>query len=421
MEDNDKMDIMIRKNVPGGDVPETLTDAAAAAALKFHKSLPGYAPTHLISLQNLAQNLGVKGIYVKDESSRFGLKAFKALGGTYAMYRILCDRLRIDPSKADFTFFQRDDIRKKTAEITFVTATDGNHGKGVSWACGLFGCKAYVYMPDGSSEERAEAVRSAGPATVEITDKNYDETVLYAKKMSEENGWILIQDTAWNGYEQIPLWIIQGYLTMARETVWELAAHRVRPTHVFLQAGVGAMAGGVCGFLMDHYRDDRPVICIAEPEAAACIFLSAQYSDGHVHSVKGNPVTIMAGLNCGTPCGITWPVLRDFVTGYFSCPDYIAAHGMRTYACPVGKDSAVVSGESGGVTMGVVRMLLEDDSMREVRNKLGMDQDSVILLINTEGDTDGEHYRNIVGKGAYPVPERQENVIHKISIMDGVK
>ena len=373
------------------------TGAAAEEAGRFHRSLPGYRPTPLVSLPCLASKLGVRGIYVKDESARFGLKAFKGLGGAYAMYRILCEKLGLDPRKEDFASFQREEIREKAASFTFVTATDGNHGKGVSWAAGLFGCKAFVFMPAGSSKERAAAIRSAGPAQVEITGENYDGTVGYARRMSEENGWILIQDTAWDGYEAIPLWIIQGYLTMAGEAVQQLAKEGVCPTHVFLQAGVGAMAGGICGFLLEHYRDCPPEVILVEPEDAACVFASAQAGDGRAHTVEGSPQTIMAGLNCGTPCKITWPVLRDCGAAYLACPDSTAVLGMRTYARPAGTDPALVSGESGAATMGAVRELLEDPSLSEARESLGLGRDSVILLFSTEGDTDAASYQAIVG------------------------
>lgn len=386
------------------------TAADAKRALDFHKSIPLYHPTKLVELKNLAKRLGVKGIYVKDESTRFGLKAFKGLGGTYAMFRVLCDQLGIDFEKADYHTFQEEEIRKRASGIVFVTATDGNHGKGVSWAAGLFGCHAFVFMPAGSSEERAGAIRKAGPASVEITNMNYDETVAFAHKKARENNWILIQDTAWDGYEQIPRWIIQGYLTMAGEAVEELEKRGVRPTHVFLQAGVGAMAGGVCGFLVNHYGRHYPSVVIVEPETAACIYLSASCKDGRAHSVTGDPVTIMAGLNCGTPCKITWPILRDYGVAYLSIPDYMAAEGMRTYAKPSGKDQPVISGESGAATMGALLALLKGEDMEEAKEKLGINKDSIILLFNTEGDTDPVGYRNIVENREVAASDRREDL-----------
>lgn len=390
---------------PGLAGPQLLTDADAAAAGAFHQSLACYRPTALAALPALARRLGVRGIYVKDESTRFGLKAFKGLGGTYAMFRILCDRLGLDPARTDFRDFQKPELRAKTAGVTFVTATDGNHGKGVAWAAGLFGCKAYVFMPAGSAAARAQAIRAAGSAQVETTDRSYDETVDYARRLSRKNGWVLIQDTAWDGYETIPLWIIQGYLTMAAEAADELDRRGLCPTHVFLQAGVGAMAGCVCGYLMNHYAGRRPVVSIVEPDAADCIYRSALAGDGAAHAVGGAPQTIMAGLNCGTPCKITWPILRDFASAYFSCPDYVSACGMRTYARPCGSDPAIISGESGAVTLGLLRLLLERDELAAVRSRLRLGPDSVVLLFSTEGDTDPENYRRIVEQGAYPVPD----------------
>ncbi|MBR4442900.1 MAG: diaminopropionate ammonia-lyase [Clostridia bacterium] len=286
--------------------------------------------------------------------------------------------------------------RDKARQIEFVTCTDGNHGRGVSWAAGLFGCKAHVFMPCGSQEIRAEAIRKVGPADVVITDLSYDDTVRYAKDMSEQNGWILIQDTAWDGYEKIPTWIIQGYLTLASELKEQLDELSVCPTHVFLQAGVGAMAGGMLGYLTDNYKEDKPITAIVEPEAADCIYASARVRDGKAHSVDGIAHTMMAGLNCGTPCKVTWPILRDYAEFYISCGDSIAALGMRSYAAGLDEDSAVISGESGAVTLGAAQRILADDDLAEVRDAMRFSAKSVILLINTEGDTDPENYKRII-------------------------
>lgn len=397
------MEILLQEPKSGAGVLQELDEEAAKQAMRFHRSIPQYQETPLVSLEELSKRLGVKGIYVKNESLRFGLKAFKGLGGTYAMFRILCRELKMDVEKADFRDFQEKEQRERAKKITFVTATDGNHGKGVSWAAGLFGCQAHVFMPKGSSEMRAEAIRSAGPATVQVTDKNYDETVQYARQMSEKYGWFLIQDTAWDGYEEIPLWIIQGYLTMASEAVKQLEERKTKPTHIFLQAGVGAMAGGVAGYLLHHYGKACPVISVVEPKEAACIFLSARENDGACHTVEGDPETIMAGLNCQTPCKITWPVLRDFSSACIVCPDFAAAHGMRLYAKPSGNDEPVVSGESGAVTLGAFALLMERTELKDVKKQLGLGADSVILLFNTEGDTDPVCYQNIVRDGAYPL------------------
>ena len=363
----------------------------AADVIRFHKSLPGYAPAPLAALQEQSAAFGIKGIYCKDESHRFGLNAFKGLGGSYAMFRILCEKLGLDYKTVDYRYFQKDEVRKQCAKIHFVTATDGNHGKGVSWAAQLFGCNATVFMPKGSVEARRVAIEEAGNATAEITEFNYDQAVEYSWDLARKNDWILIQDTAWDGYEQYPEWIIDGYLTLAAEAAEQLG--NIIPTHVFLQAGVGAMAGGVLEFLLSCYRDKPPVMTIVEPTEAACIYHSAKSRDGRCHSIDGNPVTIMAGLNCGTPCRVTWPAIRDKATFFCACDDIITEEGMRAYANPIGSDKAIIAGESGAVTYGLLNRILQDNTLR---NLFRINADSVVLLINTEGDTDPEGYQRIV-------------------------
>lgn len=363
----------------------------AEKALRFHESIPSYKETSLVSLKDAAKENGVKAIYVKDESSRFGLKAFKGLGGSYCMFRILCEKLGLDESSSDYTTFLREEIRKASSQIEFVTATDGNHGKGVSWAAKLFGCKAHVFMPKGTIEARRKAIEEAGSAVADITDWNYDRTVQHAAALAEKNGWILIQDTAWDGYETYPEWIIDGYLTMAAETIRQM--NRVLPTHIFLQAGVGAMAGGIEAFFMNLADDFLPLVTIVEPEETACIYQSVLAGDGEMHPLAGDPVTIMAGLNCGTPCKVVWPVLRDCSACFCACKDSVTEQGMRAYANPVGSDPAVVSGESGAVTYGLLLSILQSD---ELRRLFHIDENSVILLISTEGDTDPDGYRRVV-------------------------
>ena len=368
-------------------------EGAAENARRFHRSLPAYRETRLVSLACAADQFGVAGILVKDESDRFGLKAFKGLGGSYGMFRILCERLGLDPESADFKTFGEPEIRRQCSGIEFVTATDGNHGKGVSWAAQLFGCKAHVYMPAGTVEARRRAIEGAGSAEAVITPWNYDDTVAYAAAQAAEHGWVLIQDTAWDGYEQIPKWIIQGYLTIGEETAEQLGG--LTPTHVFLQAGVGSMAGGLTAYFRNRYAPASPLVTIVEPTAAACVYESVKAGDGAMHTVPGNAETIMAGLNCGTPCSVVWPVLRDEAFAFCACSDEVTELGMRAYARPVGSDQAVISGESGAVTFGLLWEILRDGALRR---EMKIEEDSVILLINTEGDTDPERYSRIVDR-----------------------
>ena len=387
----DQFSVTCREPVPGA-APSAYSGQQAAEVLRFHRSLPVYAETPLVSMKSLSEQAQVKAVFVKDESSRFGLKAFKGLGGSYCMFRILCERFGLDPAKTDYSAFLREDIRQACAGITFATATDGNHGKGVSWAAKMFGCKARVFMPKGTVEARRRAVEEAGSATAEITDCNYDRTVRYAASLAEQNGWILIQDTSWEGYEQVPVWIIQGYLTLAAEAVSQM--NSLLPTHIFLQAGVGSMAGGIEAYFMDLCKEKPPLAAIVEPEAAACVYHSALAGDGKAHPVTGDPVTIMAGLNCGTPCSVIWPVLRDCSAFFCACRDAVTEQGMRAYARPLGGDPKVVSGESGAVTYGLLLSILKSE---ELRSLFRIGRDSVILLVSTEGDTDPDGYRRVVG------------------------
>ena len=387
----DRFSVLCQDPVPGTDL-SAYADDRAEKVLRFHRSIPSYAETPLVSLRDLADRAGLRAVFVKDESYRFGLKAFKGLGGSWCVFRVLCERFGLDPETTDYSAFLDKDIRDACGGITLATATDGNHGKGVSWAAKLFGCGARVYMPAGTVEVRRRAVEEAGSAIAEITPWNYDRTVRYAASMAEKNGWILIQDTAWDGYEQCPRWIIEGYLTLAAEAAGQMGG--LMPTHIFLQAGVGSMAGGIGGYFAGRCGDRPPLITIVEPEAAACIYASVRAGDGRAHTVAGDPVTIMAGLNCGTPCSVIWPVLRDCSAYFCACKDSVTERGMRAFARPVGGDPAVVSGESGAVTYGLLLTILESE---ELKSLFRLDRDSVVLLISTEGDTDPDGYRRVVG------------------------
>ena len=366
----------------------------------FHRSFPGYEPTPLLNLKSLAGALGVKSLHVKDESKRFELNAFKVLGGSYAIGNYIANKLGMDISELDFERMTGSDIRSKLGEVTFVTATDGNHGRGVAWTANRLKQKCVVYMPKGSSPERLNNIRELG-ADASITDFNYDDAVRLANKGVTENGWVLIQDTAWDGYEDVPRWIMQGYTTMGYEIVNQLDGEI--PTHIFLQAGVGAMAGAMAGFFSDYYKGDKkPVITILEPNKADCIFRTAEATDGRLHCVKGDMDSIMAGLCCGEPCTIGWEILRDYADNFVSVPDSIAAKGMRILGNPLGSDVRIISGESGACTTGFVVELMQNVSLKEIREQIGLNDESSILCISTEGDTDRNNYRRIVWDGMHP-------------------
>ena len=366
---------------------------------RLHQMVPGYKQTPLVILKGLAEKIGVRAVLVKDESSRFGLKAFKGLGGIYAMYRIICRELDLDPERTTLNMLQESPFKEKIQNMTFATTTDGNHGKGVSWAAGLLGCKAYVYMPRGSAPVRAQAIREAGNAEVTVTDMLYDDCVAMTKELAEKNGWYLIQDTSWDGYEQVPLWIMQGYTTLYYEALEQMQAMGYEhPTHIFLQAGVGSMAGAIAATAASSHKDCPPVITTVEPDEVACFYESFLGTDGLPHPSKGSCETIMAGLNCAVPCTLAWEILKETAAGGFACPDDVTRQGMRRLACPVAGDHAVTSGESGAVTAGLLETLMTDPDCMDLKKQLGLNQDSVVFLISTEGDTDPENYRKIVLK-----------------------
>lgn len=367
----------------------------------FHSSFPGYEPTPLAKLDNLAKSLSVKSIRVKDESHRFGLNAFKVLGGSFAIGSYLADVLGIDIAQLPYEKMTSEEIKNKLGEITFITATDGNHGRGVAWTANRLGQKSVVYMPKGTAAERLENIRKLG-SDANIMDLSYDDCVRLSKETAAKNGWVVVQDTSWEGYEEIPAKIMEGYTTMALEAVEQLDGEK--PTHVFLQAGVGAMPGAITGFFAALYGEDRPVITIVEPHGANCIYRTAEANDGQLRFVTENMETIMAGLCCGEPCKIAWDVLRDHADNFISMPDYVAAQGMRMLASPLDGDDRVVSGESGASTFGFVTELLRRDDLEEMRKTLKIDENSVILCFSTEGDTDRENYRKIVWDGAWPRP-----------------
>lgn len=366
---------------------------AMQAVLEFHSGIAGYAQTPLVSLPNLAKQLGVGQIFVKDESARFGLNAFKALGGSYAIARYLCGKLNIPVDGNSFNVLCSEEAKAKLGTVTFVTATDGNHGRGVAWAAKLLGHKAVVYLPEGSSQERLNNIRALG-AEAEITKFNYDGAVRLAYAMSRKHGWVLVQDTAWSGYEKIPTWIMQGYTTMAQEITAQL--NGIMPTHLFLQAGVGSMAGAVLGYFAALWQNNLPATVICEPDKAACLYKTAVANDGTLHKVTGRMNSMMAGLCCGEPCTISWDIINNFASAFIACSDDYAASGMRLLGMPQSGDARIVSGESGAVTAGVLAALMQDSELAQLRNELELDENSRVLLISTEGATDKVNYLKVL-------------------------
>ncbi|MCJ0430143.1 diaminopropionate ammonia-lyase [Clostridioides difficile] len=392
-------------NLPKGDKENCikfLNEEEITKVRNFHKSFPQYKETPLANLEGLAKKLGVAGVYVKDESYRFGLNAFKVLGGSYSMGRYLAQRLDTDISELGYDKLTSKEIKEKLGEITFFTATDGNHGRGVAWTANKLGQKSVVLMPKGSSEFRLNKIKGEG-ADASITDLNYDDAVRLANDYAEaDDHGVMVQDTAWDGYEEIPAWIMQGYGTMAQEAIEQLKEYGVdRPTHVFVQAGVGSLAGAVQGHVASIY-DECPITVVVEADEADCYYKSAEAGDGKPRFVGGDMPTIMAGLACGEPNTIGFEVLKNHAAAFVSAPDWVSAKGMRTLGNPLNGDEKVISGESGAVTTGLLVAAMEREDLADLRKDLKLDENSRILLISTEGDTDPDKYRSIVWDGEYP-------------------
>lgn len=366
------LELVVNPNPNRSTLPACYNDAVFADVRAFHRTLPGYAPTPLVALPDLAKALGVRGVYVKDESKRFGLNAFKALGASYAIHKLYPDG---------------------NVGLT-VTATDGNHGKGMAWSTHRLGGHAVVFMPAGTVESRVNAIRAIGDTEVTVTDLNYDGTVATAAAYAKEHGGHLVQDTAFEGYEDIPQDIILGYSTMAVEALEQLAELGVdAPTHTFLQAGVGSMAGGVAAYLA-HACPKAPKMAVVEAWESACVLESIRQN--RLVTIEGHTQTSMAGLNCGTPNPQIMPVLQEWAEFYIRCQDEVTFRAMRRLAHPGPNETAVVSGESGASGLGAFLAVMEEADCAAYRRQMGFDANSIVLLFSTEGDTDPDHYQQVV-------------------------
>lgn len=393
----------VKNEIPKSDASsemEIMSPENVGAARTFHKSFPQYKETPLVELKQLAQLFKVDDIFVKDEAWRFGLHAFKVLGGSYAIARYIAKETGRDISDMDYETLTSDELREEFGQATFFSATDGNHGRGVAWAAGKLGQKSVILMPKGSSQPRLENILKEG-ATASIEDANYDECVrMVARMASETKHGVVIQDTAWEGYEEIPAWIMQGYGTMAIEADEQMSRLDANPpTHIFVQAGVGSLAGAMVGYFANKYKDNPPVMVVVEADQADCLYRSALAADGKPRCVGGDMQTIMAGLACGEPNITSWEILKNHVRVFVSCPDWVSARGMRILGMPVRGDQVIISGESGAVTTGLLAYVMMDENLKQLREDIGLDEKSRILMFSTEGNTDPHNYRHILWDG----------------------
>lgn len=346
----------------------------AQEAMRAISSWPGYAETPLVELADLAREAGVASIAYKHEAHRFGLRSFKALGGAYAIERLVAAHKASGSGKP----------------LAVTSATDGNHGRSVAWGAERHGVRAIIYIHETVSQGRADAIAAYG-AEVRRVPGNYDDAVRAAAQAAADNGWVVVSDTSWPGYETIPKDVMQGYAVMAME----VERQGCRPTHIFAQGGVGGMAAAVLSVAWETTGRERPVFTVVEPDTAACLFESAKAKQ--IRTVGGDLDTIMAGLACGEPSILAWKILGPGADAFMTIPDSEAAATMRVLA-----RYGIAAGESGVAGLAGFLAAARGPAKRKL---LGIEPQSRILCYGTEGATDAAVYREIVGRDAAAVEQ----------------
>lgn len=382
------------RNVPPGPRQRAVLNAEGFAAARAEiSSWSDYRPTPLVDLAAVAAGCGVARVWYKDEAGRFGLGSFKALGGAYAVLRLIRREFeqRGIAREMSAARLMSGLYRDETARITVTCATDGNHGRSVAWGAQQFGCDCVIYIHATVSEGRAEAIARYGAKIVRVAG-NYDDAVRQAAADAAENGWFVVSDTSYPGYMDVPRDVMQGYTVMVDEAVAQLPAGE-RPSHVFVQGGVGGLAAAVADQLWEQYGADRPRVVVVEPDNAACLYESARA--GTPVTVHGDLDTVMAGLACGEVSLLAWEILEEGADDFLTVPDAAAIDCMRLMASGGAAGSPVVAGESA--VAGLAGLILAAGDP-DLARKLDLTEDSRVLLFGTEGATDAEVYTQLVGK-----------------------
>ena len=361
---------------PFPNAKNNLNDEVIAAAQKTITNWPGYAHTPLISLKTIAAACGVRAIYYKDESHRFGLKSFKALGGAYAVAQLVNEEEKAgrDPSK-----------------LTVTTATDGNHGRSVSWGAQLVGCRAEIYIHKHVSAAREAAMAEYG-ANVTRVNGNYEASLAACKVDAALHGWHIISDTSWDGYRDIPLLIMAGYTLIGREVIDQLGAETL--THCFLPIGVGGLASGVVAPLWQHMNENLPTMISVESHMSACFLASITAQTPTLVDITEE--TLMAGLSCGEVSQLAWELLQPSLSHCLAIDDAAVAPLMARFADGTIGGLPIEAGECA--TSGLAALLAAKQNPQHWQN-LGFDKDSVILLIGSEGATDADIYEKLISLG----------------------
>ncbi|MGF6158240.1 diaminopropionate ammonia-lyase [Ensifer sp. KUDG1] len=368
---------------------DMLSLAAAARVEQQLARRPDHRPTPLQALPALADELGIAGVFIKDEGHRLGLGSFKALGGSYAVIRLVLEEAERRLGRSvDLDDLEKPEVRAIATALTFGCATDGNHGRSVAMGARLVGAKSVIFVHGGVSEKRIEAIAAYGAEIVRVAG-TYDDSVREAARVCDENGWTVVSDTTWPGYEYIPGLVMQGYTALLNEALRQMEEP---PTHVFVQAGVGGIAAATAGHLALRYGAQRPRFVVVDPARAACLYESVRA--GHPVKVAHGEATIMAMLECYEPSLVAWRILSRVADAFMTVDEEDAVSVMNRLARPAGSDPAIVSGESGGVGLAGLLSVARDPALRDA---LGLTAQSRVFVINTEGATDPERYAALVG------------------------
>jgi diaminopropionate ammonia-lyase len=349
--------------------------------LEFHKRLDGYATTDLVDLPRVASEIGIGRLLVKHEAERYGLPAFKMLGASWAIYRAVCDLAGEEPEWDTF-----DELAAAWAPLLplrLAAATDGNHGRAVASMARRMGFSASIWVPVGTAEARITGIESEG-ATVTVVDGTYDDAVAISALEADDHT-LVISDTSWEGYEDVPTWVADGYSTIMTEIGVQLAELGVEPDAVFVQLGVGALGAAVVTYFKT--RPDSPTIVGVEPSDANCVMAAVEANE--IVTLPGPFVSHMVGLNCGTVSPLAFPVLRDGLDWMVGIDDEDAYEAMRTYAA-----NGLVSGETGSSGLGALLAIARGGRLAD----MGLGPDATVVVINTESATDPENYLRVVGR-----------------------
>jgi diaminopropionate ammonia-lyase len=368
---------------------KTLGIAGADAIERHLSARPEHRPTPLVALPGLATELGIGALHAKDEGQRLGLGSFKALGGAYAVVRLVLEAAGERHGRSfDEADLSSPEVRAVAAGMTFACATDGNHGRSVAQGAALVGARSVIFVHGGVSPARAEAIARFGAEIVRVAG-TYDESVVEAARVATERGWTVVSDTSWDGYERIPGLVMQGYTAIIREALAQLPAP---PTHVFVQAGVGGIAAAIAAHLSLVSGPNRPIFTVVDPARAACIFESARA--GQPTKIGHDEPTVMAMLECYDPSPLAWRVLERSADAFMTVEDEVAVEAMNKLARPVGGDPAIVGGESGVAGLAGLIVALRDP---QARSALKLDATSRVFVVITEGATDPGRYAELVG------------------------